>query len=175
MSASDSDDPSGKITQVLMVLFALVMMLAFLTFTGLDTIFVYSFNQAYGNDTPATLDQYDAVNSIEYENESVMLHLSEDPQLEADGFRGNDVTEIQLTRADGNVSERIEHQTGVQQYEFSVPADADGAYTLTLLNYHPTDPGLFGSPERYDKQSFTFEIRNGEMANLTVPTEAKYY
>lgn len=175
MSASDSDDPPEKITQVLGVLFVLVIAMAFITLTGFDTLLAYSFNQAQGNTTPATLDQYDAVNSIEYENESVMLHLSEDPQLEADGFRGNDVTEIQLTRADGNVSERVEHQTGVQQYEFSVPADADGKYTLTLLNYHPTDPGLFGSPERYDKQSFTFEIRNGEMTNLTVPTEAKYY
>lgn len=174
MSKDNPLDSPSVYFQIVVILFALMITLSIFTLTGLDSIFFLSLNGATGNSAPATLDDYAAIDSIEFENETVVIQLTENPQLEANGIRGNDITHVQLTRSDGAIQERVSREDGVLLYEFTTPTPPDGNYTLTLLNYHPQDPGLFGEPERYDRQHIEFRVENGTITNITVPQIAKH-
>jgi hypothetical protein len=122
-----------------------------------------------------TLQDYDAVESLEIANGTIVVTTDSNPKFASSGTVGRyEVTHLEIVREDGYVNERVEWTDGVRIYRFNTSNGVDGNYTLSLVKHFPEDPGLFGSPERYEKQHVEFSVDNGELTVTSVPWAAKY-
>lgn len=127
-----------------------------------------------GPDPSPGLDDYDAVESIKLENETLLVRTGENPQFTAIGSGDREVDFLKVVAEDGTVDQRTAINDGQRVYRFGLPDDPSGNYTLTLIHHQPADPGLFGSPEKEYEQHVRFTINESAVTVTEVPHEAGY-
>ena len=158
--------------------FAFAVMFMFLvtsflwTTVGFGEILTTSYDETTSSEN-LTIDDYKPIETIELKENTITVNTTEYRTLQQVGTNG-DITHLELVRSDGKVNSRLEYDSNIRNYGFEVPNETKGEYTLSVINYQPPNPGLFGSSEKEYEQEVKFTVTNGTINITKVPFGANF-
>jgi hypothetical protein len=124
-----------------------------------------------------TLADYGAIENISVENGTFVVRLPEGARFEQVSDTGEKrVTHVGLVKEDGRLSQKKPLSNGQKAVRIKLPENkTTGNYTLSIYNYRPPNPGLFGYSEKWYSQGTVISInRNNTVTIEKLPYAARY-